>query len=89
MGLMLFGVGVKRQYLMMALGHGGSMIITLSAIGCTYLNRLKSKDSTMTISHELRQLSAAIDYLNRKRGELLDDLKENPENHGSATLSQI
>lgn len=43
----------------------------------------------MTISHELRQLSAAIDYLNRKRGELLDDLKENPENHGSATLSQI
>ena len=36
----------------------------------------------MNISDDLRQLSAAIDYLNRKRGELLDDLKENPEKHG-------
>lgn len=36
----------------------------------------------MTISHELRQLSAAIQYLSRKQGELLDDLKENPEKHG-------
>ena len=36
----------------------------------------------MTISHELRQLSAAIQYLNRKWGELLDDLKAQPEKHG-------
>lgn len=36
----------------------------------------------MTISNELRQLSAAIKYLNRKRDDLLDDLKENPEKHG-------
>lgn len=36
----------------------------------------------MTISNDLRQLSAAIQYLNRKRDDLLDDLKENPEKHG-------
>lgn len=36
----------------------------------------------MTISDDLRQLSAAIDYLNRKRGELLDDLKDDPEKYG-------
>lgn len=36
----------------------------------------------MTISNELRQLSAAIDYLNKKRGELLDDLKARPERYG-------
>ena len=36
----------------------------------------------MTISDDLRQLSAAIDYLNRKRDDLLDDLKDNPEKHG-------
>nr|DAJ27205.1 MAG TPA: hypothetical protein [Caudoviricetes sp.] len=36
----------------------------------------------MTISDDLRQLSAAIQYLNRKRDDLLDDLKDNPEKHG-------
>lgn len=36
----------------------------------------------MTISHELRQITATIDYLSRKRGELLDDLKARPERHG-------
>ncbi len=36
----------------------------------------------MTISNDLRQLSAAIDYLSRKRSELLDDLKAHPEKHG-------
>nr|DAP13849.1 MAG TPA: RapA N-terminal Tudor like domain [Bacteriophage sp.] len=36
----------------------------------------------MTISHELRQLSVAIQYLNRKRNDLLDDLKAHPEKHG-------
>lgn len=30
----------------------------------------------MTISNDLRQLSAAIAYLSRKRGELLDDLHQ-------------
>lgn len=36
----------------------------------------------MTISNDLRQLTAAIDYLSRKRDELLDDLKAHPEKHG-------
>lgn len=36
----------------------------------------------MTISNDLRQLSAAIQYLNRKRDDLLDDLKAHPEKHG-------
>lgn len=36
----------------------------------------------MTISNELRQLSALIRYLNMRRKDLLDDLKENPEKHG-------
>ena len=37
----------------------------------------------MTISHELRQLSAAINYLSQKRKEILADLKAHPEKHGS------
>lgn len=36
----------------------------------------------MTILHELRHISSAIDYLNRKRSELLDDLKESLEKYG-------
>ena len=44
--------------------------------------RISERADEVTISHELRQLSAAIDYLSRKRGELLDDLKAHPEKHG-------
>ena len=36
----------------------------------------------MTISDDLRQLSAAIDYLSQKRKDILDDLKARPERHG-------
>ena len=52
----------------------GDWLVTVNiplVIGCTYLsnlnrsNRLKNKDSTMTISDDLRQLSAAINYLNQ------------------------
>ena len=36
----------------------------------------------MTISDDLRQLSAAINYLSQKRKDILDDLKAHPEKHG-------
>ncbi len=36
----------------------------------------------MTISDDLRQLSAAINYLSQKRKDILDDLKAHPERHG-------
>lgn len=36
----------------------------------------------MKISDDLRQLSAAIDYLSKKRKDILDDLKARPERHG-------
>lgn len=36
----------------------------------------------MTTSDELKQLSAAINYLNQKRKDILDDLKAHPEKHG-------
>ena len=36
----------------------------------------------MTISDDLKQLSAAINYLSRKRKDILDDLKAHPEKHG-------
>jgi hypothetical protein len=36
----------------------------------------------MTISDDLRQLSAAINYLSKKRKDILDDLKAHPEKHG-------
>lgn len=36
----------------------------------------------MTISDELRQLSAAINYLSKKRKDILDDLEAHPEKHG-------
>lgn len=36
----------------------------------------------MKISDDLKQLSAAIDYLSQKRKDILDDLKARPERHG-------
>ena len=36
----------------------------------------------MRISDDLRQLSAAINYLSQKRKNILDDLKARPERHG-------
>ena len=36
----------------------------------------------MTISDDLRQLSATINYLSQKRKDILDDLKAHPEKHG-------
>lgn len=36
----------------------------------------------MKISDDLRQLSAAINYLSQKRKDILDDLKARPERHG-------
>lgn len=36
----------------------------------------------MTISDDLRQLSAAINYLSKKRKDILDDLEAHPEKHG-------
>lgn len=36
----------------------------------------------MKISDDLRQLSAAIDYLSQKLKDILDDLKARPERHG-------
>nr|DAS53256.1 MAG TPA: hypothetical protein [Caudoviricetes sp.] len=36
----------------------------------------------MTISDDLKQLSAAINYLSQKRKDILDDLKARPERHG-------
>ena len=36
----------------------------------------------MKISDDLRQLSAAINYLSQKRKDILDDLKAHPEKHG-------
>nr|DAY12563.1 MAG TPA: RapA N-terminal Tudor like domain [Caudoviricetes sp.] len=36
----------------------------------------------MTISQELRQLLAAINYLNKRRRYLLNELEENPEKYG-------
>lgn len=36
----------------------------------------------MRISDDLRQLSAAINYLSQKRKDILDDLKAHPEKHG-------
>lgn len=36
----------------------------------------------MTISDDLRQLTAAINYLSKKRKDILDDLKARPERHG-------
>lgn len=35
----------------------------------------------MTISDDLRQLSAAINYLSRKCKDILEDLKAHPEKH--------
>lgn len=36
----------------------------------------------MKISDELKQLSAAINYLSQKRKDILSELKANPEKHG-------
>lgn len=36
----------------------------------------------MTISDDLKQLSAAINYLSQKRKDILDDLKARPERYG-------
>lgn len=36
----------------------------------------------MTISDDLKQLSAAINYLSQKKKDILDDLKAHPEKHG-------